>query len=443
MTDAVTWMRNDHGQTLDEALAIAGHRRTLVFAVWTAAWCPPCNELQLMVFDDPLFADVASRLVPIRIDGDVAGAQLVGERLGVRSYPTALLLDPEGRERLRLPGGLTPREYARALELGIEQQAPMSALVGRVLQGEQPSADECERLAFHWWQVDDRHAAGTDRLVLLRRVLAACPHERADARLRLIVQIIVAASARDVVLAPEEATELGVSLQQALAAPAARYSNLYLLIVDVSMLRVLSDSVRPLVEAALAHAVEALVAEHPLAPTERLIALSALMALALRRTGIVDDAMRERIRLAASRADAESVSIAQRQTAINMAGHLLKAAGHVEQSLALFEQEARRSPHGGYFWPYIARAHFEAGRIQDGLAAMRQAWQATPPGCARRVRGGAYVASLAEKSPAQRELVEREALAVLRELASAPDALAGQHRRAIGDLLKALGTTAD
>jgi hypothetical protein len=87
------------------------------------------------------------------------------------------------------------------------------------------------------------------------------------------------------------------------------------------------------------------------------------------------------------------------------------------------------------------RAHLESGRIDEGLAALRQAWQATPMGCARRVRGAAYVAKLAELRPAEGALLEREAMALLREIAPATDALAGQSRQAGSTLLKALATT--
>lgn len=441
MADPMSWMRNDRGDTIDAALAVAAQRGTQVLALWTASWCPPCNELQLMVLDSPLFARCVERLVRLRIDGDAPGAQLVGERLGVRSYPTALLLDRQGREKLRLPGGLRPEEFARALDLGLALADTVAALVGRAQRGDPLSADDCQVLAFHWWQVDDRHAAGADRVPLLRRVHAACPDALADARLRLLVQMLVAAAATGATL--DHADGLVEELLGALASPAARYSNLYLLIVDVSVLRVLGDPHRATVEGALVPAIERLLAQASLAHTERLIALAALLALSRHGNdrGEVSGTLRERVLRAVERADAESVTVAQRQTALNMAGHLLKAAGFVEQSQALFEREIRRSPHAGYFWPYVARTHFESGRSDEGLAALRQAWQATPMGCARRVRGAAYVAKLSELRPAEGALVEREAMAVLREIAPATDALAGQSRQAVSTLLKALATT--
>lgn len=436
----MSWLRNDRGDTLDGALAIAAQRGTRVLALWTASWCPPCNELQLMVLDGPLFATYVDRLVCLRIDGDAPGAQLVGERLGVRSYPTTLLLDGQGREKLRLPGGLTPQEFGRALDLGLAHTDTLDALVERTRRGDPLTADDCELLALHWWQVDPLHAAGSDRVPLLRRVHAACPEALADARLRLIVQMLVAAAATETTL--DRVDDLAEELQDALASPSARYSNLYLLIVNVSVLRVLGDAYRPTIERALVPSIERLLAEASLAPTERLIALAALLSLA--RDGDeqreVDGTLRERVLLAVRQADAESVTVAQRQTAMNMAGHLLKAAGFVEHSQVLFEEEIRRSPHAGYFWPYVAKAHLESGRTDDGLAALRQAWQATPTGCARRVRGAAYVAKLAELRPSDAALLEREAIAVLREIAPATDALAGQSRQAVSVLLKALAT---
>lgn len=436
----MSWLDNDRTDALDAALALAAERGVPLLALWTASWCPPCNELRLMVFDDPQFARFHDALVLLRIDGDAPGAQLVGERLGARAYPTALLLDPQGREKLRLPGGLTAREYGRALDLGIGHSETLAALVGRARSGAPLSETDCELLTLHWWGVDDRHARGADRLPMLRRLRTACPRHLVDSRLRLIIQMLIASAHGGDAL--DEADELADELLGALTTPAARYSNLYFLIVDPSMLRALGDRHRATVERALGRSIDALLAAQVLAPTEQLIALSALLAASRRGAGQPDGALRERIRLAAERADAESVTTEQRQTAVNMAGHLLKAAGFVDESLALFERETGRSPHAGYFWPYIAATRFEQGRTDDAIVALRRAWQETPAGSARRVRGAAYVAKLAEVRPLQRELIDREAMAVLREIAPAADALAGQNRKAVSDILKALASSA-
>lgn len=435
----MSWLSNDRGDTLDAALSQAAERGVPLLALWTASWCPPCNELQLMVFDDPQFARFHDALVLLHIDGDAPGAQLVGERLGAHAYPTALLLDSQGREKLRAPGGLTAREFARALDLGIDHGDTLTALVGRVQRGECLSETDCELLAFHWWANDDRHASGVDRLALLRRVRDECPRSLADARLRLLVQMLIASARGCDVF--DEADELTQELAGALASPAARYSNLYFLLVDLTVLRVLGDTRRATIEQALGRSIDALLSGLSLAPTERLIALSALLSLSLQRGAKPDDELRETIRLAAERADVESVTAQQRQTTINMAGHLLKAAGFVNESVALFEREASCSPHAGYFWPYIAATLHEQGRFDDAIAALRKAWQTTPLGCARHMRGAAYVAKLAEIRPMQRELIEREAMAVLREIAPAPDALTGRNRQAVSNLLKALATT--
>lgn len=71
----MSWLDHERGDTLDAALALAAERSVPLLVSWSAAWCPPCNELQLMVFDDPQFARFHDVLVLLHIDGDAPGAQ--------------------------------------------------------------------------------------------------------------------------------------------------------------------------------------------------------------------------------------------------------------------------------------------------------------------------------------------------------------------------------
>lgn len=96
-----------------------------------------------------------------------------------------------------------------------------------------------------------------------------------------------------------EADELGDELLHALDSPAARYSNLCFLIVDLSLLRVLGDVWRTTIEEGLARVIEDLLETGTLLTTERPIALSALLAITKRRAAEPDDALRQRVSTAA------------------------------------------------------------------------------------------------------------------------------------------------
>ncbi len=87
-----------------------------------AAWCGPCQRMERRTFRDPRVADLLSGVVASRVDvdetserGGFRGTELA-ERFRVASYPTLVLLDPEGREISRATGFMDAGELARWLE---------------------------------------------------------------------------------------------------------------------------------------------------------------------------------------------------------------------------------------------------------------------------------------------------------------------------------------
>lgn len=78
-----------------------------ILAVFSGSdWCGPCMMLKSKVFDTPEFAEYAKgRLIPVELDFPRRKAQdekikaqnaKLGDRYGIRAYPTVLLLSPKG-----------------------------------------------------------------------------------------------------------------------------------------------------------------------------------------------------------------------------------------------------------------------------------------------------------------------------------------------------------
>ena len=80
-----------------------------------AQWCAQCKELDEKTWPDPeLSAWIQANTVAVRIDTDKVRKDL-GRRLGVRSYPTVLVLDAQGRELRRSLGFQPPLEMLKFL----------------------------------------------------------------------------------------------------------------------------------------------------------------------------------------------------------------------------------------------------------------------------------------------------------------------------------------
>ena len=86
-----------HAGSVESAFRRARAQGTPVLLYWGADWCPPCSRLKATVFKSRAFIERSRLFVPVSLDGDDPGAQKLGDRFGVRGYPTMIVLTPEWR----------------------------------------------------------------------------------------------------------------------------------------------------------------------------------------------------------------------------------------------------------------------------------------------------------------------------------------------------------
>ena len=102
--DHAGWLEQD----LEGALAKAKAERKLVLVDIYAEWCAQCKELDEKTWPDASVKPwIAQNAVAIRIDTDAKRKDLAA-KLQIRSYPTVLLLDAEGKELRRILGFQKP-----------------------------------------------------------------------------------------------------------------------------------------------------------------------------------------------------------------------------------------------------------------------------------------------------------------------------------------------
>ncbi len=169
--------------SLPDAFALAQHEDRPVLLFWGAEWCPFCHTLKATVFSRPDFIAKTRLFVPVYLDGDDAGAQSWGEQFGVIGYPTLLVLDGERHEILRLGAGRDVSEYAAVLDAALEDLRPIEALLPLAASGKALSADECRRLAFNGWDLENLEPQDYGaRAAQLQAAAQACPQglERAN-----------------------------------------------------------------------------------------------------------------------------------------------------------------------------------------------------------------------------------------------------------------------
>jgi thioredoxin:protein disulfide reductase len=106
------WLEQD----LEAALARAKAEKKLVLVDIYADWCAQCKELDEKTWPDAALKQwVVQNAVAIRIDTDAKRKDLAA-KLQIRSYPTVLLLDAEGKELRRILGFQKPEVMRTWLE---------------------------------------------------------------------------------------------------------------------------------------------------------------------------------------------------------------------------------------------------------------------------------------------------------------------------------------
>jgi thiol:disulfide interchange protein DsbD len=108
--EAPAWRKAWMEQDLEGALAKAKAENKVVLVDIYAEWCAQCHELDEKTWPDPAInAWIAANAVAISIDTDKVRPDLAA-KLGIRSYPTVLVLDADGKELRRILGFQKPSE---------------------------------------------------------------------------------------------------------------------------------------------------------------------------------------------------------------------------------------------------------------------------------------------------------------------------------------------
>lgn len=100
----------------DEALRVAKKAKKPLLVDFFGIWCPPCNELDELVFSHPEFRAKAARWVAVKIDADAPASWKAKDRYKVGGYPTVLFLKPDGEEVERIVGFRPLRDFLAVME---------------------------------------------------------------------------------------------------------------------------------------------------------------------------------------------------------------------------------------------------------------------------------------------------------------------------------------
>jgi thioredoxin-related protein len=118
----------DLGKALERAKA---EKKSVLVEFTGSDWCPPCIAMRKNVFSKKEFVDAASKkFILVELDfpkGDKAVAKKnepLAEKYKIESFPTVMLLSPEGKEFTRFSAALFPKteDFLKHLDEALEKK---------------------------------------------------------------------------------------------------------------------------------------------------------------------------------------------------------------------------------------------------------------------------------------------------------------------------------
>ena len=445
--------------SIAQAFARARQTHQPVFLYWSAAWCPPCQELKVTIFKRRDFLDRLHLFVPVYVDGDAPGAQAIGDRFHVSGYPSVVVLREDQAELERVSGGMDLARYAEVLDLALGQQQTAHDLLAGAAAADPLSAGDCQRLAYNDWEP---YAAAGDQAESLEELarsleLAArhCPAQLRVERARLQVTAVEAAA---------NALEMRRS-EPAAGAPAARpapRSGAPLdallplvppILADRALALAVGDTLQRLPAAYFAAAVAAAPGQRAqlrarwfalldtLAQDPRYSAADQIDTLrckltaakALEPDGRVPPALARSVRQRIDAGVAAEKDAYARASFINSALNALYALGDSERASAILYGEIRSAAHPYYYMSDLAELEEKRGHREAAIDWFARSYR-TAQGPATRFQWGVgYVRALVRLTPQDDAAIRAASIEVLGDLDASGD-LHGRTRRSLGRL---------
>lgn len=101
---------------LAEALEKAKSEGKLLFVDCYTTWCGPCKMMANNVFPQPsVGAFMNERFVSLKVDMEKGEGPELGQRYQIRAYPTFLVLESDGAERVRMTGSRPAEQFVGML----------------------------------------------------------------------------------------------------------------------------------------------------------------------------------------------------------------------------------------------------------------------------------------------------------------------------------------
>jgi len=454
--DGIPWFDG----TVEAALATAKAERRPVFLYWGAVWCPPCQVLKARLFPRPEFQARIAAMIPVYLDGDTERAQIWGEKLGTEGYPTVIVLDPDGKEIVRINALISVEEYIRTLTAALDATKPVDQLVREVRESGVAalSAADLNLLAFYSWYQD--RTSGLDlagRRAFFDTLWRDTPDERKVEKARFLMLWLETANDSDdttpvLELPAEERARREEAVKRVLADRELRNTNLDVVLYGANAagwLEPAPGAAREALVAAWNDATVAVENDEQLTAGERVAALYGALQLAQldvpegEEAPPADAALQERIRSRVRWAADTVTDEEELQGDINTMAGVLSRAGMVDDARQLLSDKGSATVAPYYYVSWQASLEEDAGHGPEAVRLYREAWQgARAAGSAAGMTplrwGATYLRKAMQLAPDDAAAIRTDGELILGDVLATSDAFAGGNWIRLQGIVKAL-----
>lgn len=418
-TQGIAWFKG----SVDEAFKKASTEKKPLFLYWGAVWCPPCEEIRNTVFKSQDFIALTHLFIPVYVDGDSDNAQAIGERFGVKGYPTMIVFNPAGEEVTRIPGGIDISRYNTVLQLSLDRLKSTGHLLAQAMANPGSlSADDYTQLAYYSWDQDHSVLPEDAPDDLFKTLSESAKGVNDVAASRLYMQYLVNQSRKD----REHDDDAPVQLQNAaprirniLASKELTLANWDSLAYypEITKILDLDDAAR----SALADDWQnTLMRDRNSASLPIAEQLAGWLPKLYFHFKTTDDPLpaedANALESDISRANRAVTDPFARQSLLSQMAYIYEQAHMYKQARTLLLAELDTSAAPWYFMSELAYLAEKQDNKEEAIKWYRQAWE-TSKGAATRLQWGAsYVRSLVRLSPDDKDLILSSAESLFKEV---------------------------
>lgn len=435
--------------SVEQVFAKAKKDNRPMFLYWGAVWCPPCNQIKKTVFSSQKFKEAIKEFVPVYLDGDQERAQIWGDKLQAKGYPTMLVLSPSGSEIMRLPMGRSVDGYIDLLKKSQDQVKPMKELVGLGLEGKLDATGWSILAGFSWGQdhgqniPDDQFHQTFERLFL--KIPTNFKAERALIFLQMLDSKIDHYKKEKKTFNESELKQYRAEYRKILEDEKlfseARAFFLWYPRTMVNGLYPEESADREKLVKDILKRTDKMIDNSYYSLDEQLSAYGPqlyLNNLGYDKNPKYSAELKKKIRNSISKIKPQIKDDYTRQAVMSTAIWLLSETGQFKLAKELGQEQLKKSTSPFYFMSYLASVEKKEGNNLAALNWRKKAWKSAKGFSTRLQWGRIYISNLVDLAPQSDIEIKATSLELLKEIGSRKDAFHGRNLRSLNRLSKQL-----